>query len=59
MRVISKGLNGDEQVIVAGLMRAIPGRVVTPVTAEEAAAAAREAEAAKAAKAPSPPAQKQ
>ncbi len=59
MRVISKGLNGDEQVIVAGLMRAIPGRVVTPVTAEEAAAAAREAEAAKAAKASSPPAQKQ
>ncbi len=32
MRVITKGLKGDEQVIVKGLLRAIPGRKVTPET---------------------------
>jgi RND family efflux transporter MFP subunit len=30
MRVISEGLSGDERVVVNGLMRAIPGREVTP-----------------------------
>ncbi len=64
MRVISKGLKGDEQVIVAGLMRAIPGRVVTPVPAEEAAKAKSEADSAEAtegsaAKGSAAPAQKQ
>ncbi len=43
MRVIRKGLKGDEQVVVAGLMRAIPGRKVTPVSAKEAAKAASQA----------------
>jgi hypothetical protein len=28
--VIIEGLQGDEWVVVAGLMRAIPGRTVTP-----------------------------
>jgi membrane fusion protein, multidrug efflux system len=30
MRVIDKGLNGDERVVVNGLLRAIPGREVKP-----------------------------
>ena len=30
MRVIDDGLNGDERVIVNGLLRAIPGREVSP-----------------------------
>ncbi|QLH38316.1 MAG: efflux RND transporter periplasmic adaptor subunit [Defluviicoccus sp.] len=33
-RVISSGLKGDERVIVNGLLRAIPGREVTPETAQ-------------------------
>jgi hypothetical protein len=37
MRVITKGLKGDERVIVDGLLRAIPGRKVTPVTEQASA----------------------
>jgi len=37
MRVITKGLKGDEQVIVKGLLRAIPGRKVTPETEQASA----------------------
>jgi RND family efflux transporter MFP subunit len=59
MRVITKGLKGDERVIVTGLMRAIPGRKVTPVTAQEAAEAASKADRADAAKGSSAPSQKQ
>ena len=33
-RVIKKGLKGDERVIVEGLLRAIPGRKVTPETGQ-------------------------
>jgi RND family efflux transporter MFP subunit len=40
MRVITKGLKGDEQVIVKGLLRAIPGRKVTPETEHTSASAA-------------------
>ena len=32
MQVISEGLTGDERVVVNGLLRAIPGREVTPET---------------------------
>ena len=32
MRVIDDGLNGDERVVVNGLLRAIPGREVSPET---------------------------
>ncbi len=32
-RVIQSGLNGDEQVVVSGLLRAIPGTTVDPVMA--------------------------
>lgn len=39
LRVIEEGLKGDERVIVSGLLRAIPGRPVTPVTEKAAAAA--------------------
>jgi RND family efflux transporter MFP subunit len=59
MRVITKGLKGDERVIVTGLMRAIPGRKVKPVTAQEAAEAASKADRADAAKGSSAPSQKQ
>lgn len=38
MRVIDKGLNRDERVIVNGLLRAIPGREVNPKTEDAAAA---------------------
>lgn len=38
MRVITKGLNADDRVIVAGLLRAIPGQKVEPQTAQPAAA---------------------
>lgn len=34
LRVISKGLKADDQVIVAGLLRAIPGQKVDPHTAD-------------------------
>ena len=37
MRVITKGLKGDERVIVEGLLRAIPGRKVTPETEQASA----------------------
>lgn len=37
MRVIEKGLKGDEQVVVKGLLRAIPGRKVTPETEQASA----------------------
>ena len=37
MRVIEKGLKGDERVIVKGLLRAIPGRKVTPETEQASA----------------------
>jgi RND family efflux transporter MFP subunit len=40
MRVITKGLKADDRVIVAGLLRAIPGQKVDPQTAQPAAAAA-------------------
>ena len=40
MRAITKGLEGDEQVIVKGLLRAIPGRKVTPETEQASASAA-------------------
>lgn len=33
MRVITKGLNADDRVVVAGLLRAIPGQKVEPQTA--------------------------
>jgi len=59
LRVINKGLKGNEQVIVAGLMRAIPGRKVTPVTVKEAAEAASKAHTAGATKGSSEPSQKQ
>jgi RND family efflux transporter MFP subunit len=36
LRVISKGLKADDQVIVAGLLRAIPGQKVNPRTADAA-----------------------
>ncbi len=39
MRVIKSGLTGTERVIVDGLLRAIPGREVTPEEAGKAAAA--------------------
>jgi hypothetical protein len=32
MRVVAEGLNGNERVVVNGLLRAIPGREVTPET---------------------------
>ena len=51
MRVIAKGLKGDEQVIVKGLLRAIPGRKVTPET--EHASASKAAQPSESA--PSPP----
>lgn len=41
MRVISKGLNADDRVIVAGLLRAIPGQKVEPQTAQPAQPAAK------------------
>lgn len=34
MRVIAEGLSGGERVVINGLMRAIPGREVTPETQE-------------------------
>ena len=37
MRVISDGLDGGERVVVKGLLRAIPGRKVTPVTQQASA----------------------
>lgn len=40
MRVITKGLNADDRVIVAGLLRAIPGQKVEPQTAAPPAPAA-------------------
>jgi RND family efflux transporter MFP subunit len=43
MRVIKSGLTGTERVIVDGLLRAIPGREVTPEEAGKAAAAATSA----------------
>lgn len=39
MRVIGKGIGADDRVIVAGLLRAIPGQKVEPQTATAAAAA--------------------
>jgi RND family efflux transporter MFP subunit len=45
MRVIKSGLTGDERVIVDGLLRAIPGREVTPEEAKKAAAAPSASEA--------------
>lgn len=39
MRVIRSGLNGGERVIVDGMLRAIPGREVTPEEAGKSAAA--------------------
>jgi len=36
LRVVSKGLKADDQVIVAGLLRAIPGQKVNPHTADAA-----------------------
>jgi RND family efflux transporter MFP subunit len=39
MRVITKGLSPDDRVIVAGLLRAIPGQKVEPQTAQPAPAA--------------------
>jgi RND family efflux transporter MFP subunit len=39
MRVIDSGLQGDERVIVEGLVRAFPGREVTPELAQAAAPA--------------------
>ena len=68
MRVITKGLKGDEQVIVSGLLRAIPGRQVTPVTEQasvrggaqtDTARSDPESDAAPATSAPAAPAQKQ
>jgi hypothetical protein len=38
MRVIDKGIGPDERVIVAGLLRAIPGQKVDPQTVTAAAA---------------------
>lgn len=58
MRAITKGLKGDEKVIVAGLMRAIPGRKVTPVSAREAAARANDAKAADATQGSASPSEK-
>ena len=58
MRVITKGLKGDEQVIVKGLLRAIPGRKVTPETEQASAQPAAQPNAPKAAaqsKASAPP----
>ncbi len=49
MQVISKGLKGDEQVIVDGLLRAIPGRPVAPVIEQADATAMAHREAPKAA----------
>ena len=40
-RVIEEGLNGDERIIVNGLLRAIPGREVKPVMQEADAAKAQ------------------
>jgi len=54
MRVITKGLKGDEQVIVKGLLRAIPGRKVTPET-EQASAEGNAQPAAPKAAAPTKP----
>jgi len=36
LRVIPKGLKADDQVIVAGLLRAIPGQKVDPRTGDAA-----------------------
>jgi RND family efflux transporter MFP subunit len=44
MRVIKSGLTGTERVIVDGLLRAIPGREVTPEEAGKAAASATSAD---------------
>jgi RND family efflux transporter MFP subunit len=41
MRVIEKGLEGDESVVVNGLQRAIPGSKVTPQQAEETKSASK------------------
>jgi RND family efflux transporter MFP subunit len=49
MRAITKGLKGDERVIVKGLLRAIPGRKVTPVTEQASAEGAAKTGAPKAA----------
>jgi len=49
MRVITKGLKGDERVIVDGLLRAIPGRKVTPVTEQASAKGIAQPDASKAA----------
>ena len=35
-RIISKGLTGDEWVIIGGQLRAFPGKPVQPLTVEEA-----------------------
>lgn len=41
LRVINKGVNADDRVIVAGLLRAIPGQKVEPQTAAPAQAATK------------------
>jgi hypothetical protein len=38
LRVINKGITADDRVIVAGLLRAIPGQKVEPQTAAAPAA---------------------
>lgn len=37
LRIINSGLKGDERVVVGGIMRALPGNTVVPVTASVAA----------------------
>jgi RND family efflux transporter MFP subunit len=37
LRIINSGLKGDERVVVGGIMRALPGNAVVPVTATVAA----------------------
>lgn len=37
LRIINSGLKGDERVVVGGIMRALPGNAVVPVTATAAA----------------------
>ena len=38
LRVVDRGLKADDRVIVAGLLRAIPGQKVNPHTADAAPA---------------------
>ena len=40
MRIIDSGLLPNERVVVGGIMRALPGNTVVPVTTSAAAAAA-------------------